>query len=139
MVGIGRGLRWRRKSEVATDAAGDRGGFDDARLSRRGDSSPEGWMTRVIWGSLSSIRSSTSSMFVGGVDQSRLDTQPGSARGLKFKLCRLVNLVFITWAVYPIAYAIGGTEAALAAKRAPEWEPPNVVRAASLVTPDSPI
>jgi len=76
-------------------------------------SSPEGWMTRVIWGSLSSIPFFYI-LYVLWVELTKsLDTQPEAARGL-IQLCRLV--ILITWAVYPIAYAIGGTEAALAAK-----------------------
>ncbi len=42
-----------------------------------------------------------------------LATQPVAARQL-IEVARLVLL--ITWAVYPIAYAMGGTEDALAAK-----------------------
>jgi bacteriorhodopsin len=42
-----------------------------------------------------------------------LDSQPPAARRL-LEIARLV--ILITWAVYPIAYALGGTEAALAAK-----------------------
>jgi len=74
---------------------------------------PEGWTTRVIWGTLSSIPFFYI-LYVLWVElTASLDTQPAEALGL-IKLARLVLL--ITWAVYPIAYAIGGTEAALAAK-----------------------
>jgi bacteriorhodopsin len=76
-------------------------------------SSPEGWTTRVIWGALSSIPFFYI-LYVLWVELTKsLDTQPEKAQGL-LKIARLVLL--ITWAVYPIAYALGGTEAALAAK-----------------------
>jgi bacteriorhodopsin len=42
-----------------------------------------------------------------------LDSQPPAARKL-LEIARLV--ILITWAVYPIAYALGGTPDALAAK-----------------------
>jgi bacteriorhodopsin len=42
-----------------------------------------------------------------------LDSQPPAARKL-LEVARLV--ILITWAVYPIAYALGGTPDALAAK-----------------------
>ena len=42
-----------------------------------------------------------------------LETQPAAARKL-IEIARLVLLV--TWAVYPIAYALGGTMTALEAK-----------------------
>jgi len=76
-------------------------------------SSPEGWTTRVIWGTLSSIPFFYI-LYVLWVElTASLDTQPAAARKL-IEIARLVLL--ITWAVYPIAYALGGTEAALAAK-----------------------
>ena len=76
-------------------------------------STPEGWTARVIWGSLSSIPFFYI-LYVLWVELTKsLDTQPAAALGL-IKLARLVLL--ITWAVYPIAYAFGGTETALAAK-----------------------
>lgn len=75
--------------------------------------SPEGWTARVVWGSLSSIPFFYI-LYVLWVElTASLETQPPAARKL-IEIARLVLL--ITWAVYPIAYAIGGTEAALAAK-----------------------
>jgi bacteriorhodopsin len=76
-------------------------------------SDPEGWTTRVIWGTLSSIPFFYI-LYVLWVELTKsLDTQPAAARKL-IEVARLVLL--ITWAVYPIAYALGGTETALAAK-----------------------
>jgi bacteriorhodopsin len=76
-------------------------------------SSPEGWTARVVWGTLSSIPFFYI-LFVLWVELTRsLPTQPAAARKL-IEIARLV--ILITWAVYPIAYAIGGTPAALEAK-----------------------
>ena len=76
-------------------------------------SSPEGWTTRVIWGSLSSIPFFYI-LFVLWIELTKsLDTQPAAARKL-IEIARLVLL--ITWAVYPIAFALGGTMTALEAK-----------------------
>jgi bacteriorhodopsin len=76
-------------------------------------SSPDGWLTRVIWGAASSVPFFYI-LYVLWVELTRsLETQPVAARRL-IEVARLV--ILITWAVYPIAYAIGGTEAALAAK-----------------------
>lgn len=76
-------------------------------------SNPEGWTTRVIWGALSSVPFFYI-LYVLWVElTASLDTQPVAARKL-IEIARLV--ILITWAVYPIAYAIGGTEAALTAK-----------------------
>ncbi len=76
-------------------------------------SNPEGWTMRVIWGSLSSVPFFYI-LFVHWVELTQsLATQPVAARKL-IEIARLVLL--ITWAVYPIAYAIGGTEQALLAK-----------------------
>ena len=76
-------------------------------------SSPEGWTARVIWGSLSSIPFFYI-LFVLWVELTKsLSTQPVAARKL-IELARLV--ILITWAVYPIAYALGGTPQALLAK-----------------------
>ena len=76
-------------------------------------SSPEGWGTRVMWGSLSSIPFFYI-LYVLWVELTKsLDQQPVAARRL-IEISRLV--ILLTWAVYPIAFAIGGTEAALAAK-----------------------
>jgi len=68
---------------------------------------------RVVWGALSSIPFFYI-LFVLWVELTKsLDTQPVAARRL-IEIARLVLL--ITWAVYPIAYALGGTEQALLAK-----------------------
>lgn len=76
-------------------------------------SNPEGWTARVIWGSLSSVPFFYI-LYVLWVELTQsLPTQPAAARKL-IEIARLVLL--ITWAVYPIAYAFGGTEAALLAK-----------------------
>lgn len=76
-------------------------------------SSPEGWTTRVIWGAASSVPFFYI-LFVLWVELTNsLATQPEASRKL-IQIARLV--ILITWAVYPIAYALGGTEAALIAK-----------------------
>lgn len=76
-------------------------------------SNPEGWTARVIWGTLSSIPFFYI-LFILWTELTRsLDTQPVAARKL-IEIARLVLL--ITWAVYPIAYALGGTMTALEAK-----------------------
>ncbi len=85
-------------------------------------SDPDGWLTRVIWGSLSSIPFFYI-LYVLWVELTKsLDTQPEGARKL-IEIARLVLL--ITWAVYPIAYALGGTPTALEAKAGgavdPSW------------------
>lgn len=53
-----------------------------------------------------------------------LDTQSEQARGL-FKLARLV--ILITWLVYPIAYALGSTPAALEAASGAGGNPSGIV------------
>jgi len=74
---------------------------------------PSGYWTRVVWGALSSVPFFYI-LYVLWVELTNsLATQPVAARRL-IEVARLVLL--ITWAVYPIAYAMGGTEAALAAK-----------------------
>ncbi|MDA0817461.1 MAG: bacteriorhodopsin-like [Planctomycetota bacterium] len=74
---------------------------------------PERWTERVVWGGLSSVPFFYI-LYVLWVELTKsLDTQPAAARRL-IEVCRLVLL--ITWAVYPIAYALGGTPEALAAK-----------------------
>ncbi len=74
---------------------------------------PEGWTMRVVWGALSSIPFFYI-LYVLWVELTKsLDTQPVAARRL-IEVARLVLL--ITWAVYPIAYALGGTPQALLAK-----------------------
>ncbi|MEM1225514.1 MAG: bacteriorhodopsin-like [Planctomycetota bacterium] len=76
-------------------------------------SDPEGWTTRVVWGALSSIPFFYI-LFVLWTELTKsLETQPAAARKL-IEIARLVLL--ITWAVYPIAYALGGTVGALEAK-----------------------
>jgi bacteriorhodopsin len=76
-------------------------------------SSPDGWLMRVIWGALSSIPFFYILFVLWTELTASLDTQPAAARKL-IEIARLVLL--ITWAVYPIAYAFGGTPSALAAK-----------------------
>ncbi len=76
-------------------------------------STPEGWTMRVVWGALSSIPFFYI-LYVLWIELTNsLATQPVAARRL-IEVARLVLL--ITWAVYPIAYAMGGTVAALTAK-----------------------
>ena len=76
-------------------------------------SSPDRWTERVIWGSLSSIPFFYL-LYVLWVELTRsLEIQPAQARRL-LEIARL--MILITWSVYPIAYALGGTTAALAAK-----------------------
>ncbi len=74
---------------------------------------PEGWTMRVVWGALSSIPFFYILFVLWGELTKSLDTQPVEARRL-IEVARLVLL--ITWAVYPIAYALGGTPQALLAK-----------------------
>jgi bacteriorhodopsin len=76
-------------------------------------STPEGWTARVIWGALSSIPFFYILYVLWTELTNSLETQPVAARKL-IEIARLVLLV--TWAVYPIAYALGGTTTALAAK-----------------------
>ncbi|XZE51594.1 bacteriorhodopsin-like [Planctomycetaceae bacterium SH139] len=76
-------------------------------------SNPEGWTMRVIWGGLSSIPFFYILFVLWTELTNSLDTQPAAARKL-IEIARLVLL--ITWAVYPIAYALGGTVTALEAK-----------------------
>ncbi|KAA1258688.1 Green-light absorbing proteorhodopsin precursor [Rubripirellula obstinata] len=76
-------------------------------------SSPEGWTTRVIWGALSSVPFFYILYVLWTELTASLDSQPAAARKL-IEIARLVLL--ITWAVYPIAYALGGTVTALEAK-----------------------
>jgi bacteriorhodopsin len=74
---------------------------------------PEGWTARVVWGALSSVPFFYI-LYVLWVELTKsLETQPVAARKL-IEIARLVLL--ITWAVYPIAYALGGTVTALEAK-----------------------
>ncbi|MEM6330864.1 MAG: bacteriorhodopsin-like [Planctomycetota bacterium] len=74
---------------------------------------PDRWTERVVWGALSSVPFFYI-LYVLWVELTKsLETQPPAARRL-IEICRLVLL--ITWAVYPIAYALGGTPEALTAK-----------------------
>jgi bacteriorhodopsin len=74
---------------------------------------PARWSERVIWGGLSSIPFFYILYVLWTELTNSLDSQPPAARRL-LEIARLVILV--TWAVYPIAYALGGTPDALAAK-----------------------
>lgn len=86
--------------------------------------SPEGWTSRVIWGTLSSIPFFYI-LYVLWVELTNsLETQPVAARKL-IEIARLVLLV--TWAVYPIAYALGGTMTALEAKSGGNVDPSGIV------------
>jgi bacteriorhodopsin len=76
-------------------------------------SDPERWTERVIWGGLSSIPFFYILYVLWTELTKSLDSQPPAARKL-LEIARLV--ILITWAVYPIAYALGGTPEALAAK-----------------------
>jgi bacteriorhodopsin len=78
-------------------------------------SSPEGWTQRVIWGALSSVPFFYILYILWTELTASLANQPESARKL-IEIARLV--ILITWAVYPIAYALGGTPEALKAKAA---------------------
>lgn len=76
-------------------------------------SSPEGWTARLVWGLLSCIPF-VYILYVLWIELTQsLNQQPAAARNL-VSLARIVLLV--TWFVYPIAYFLGGTEAALNAK-----------------------
>lgn len=73
---------------------------------------PERFNERVMWGVLSTIPF-LYILYVLWVELTKsLSTQPPAARKL-VEICRIVLLV--TWMVYPIAYALGSTPAALAA------------------------
>lgn len=75
-------------------------------------SSPEGQTMRLVWGGLSCIPFFYI-LYVLWIELTNsLDTQPEAARGL-IKLARWV--ILITWLVYPIAYGLGSTTAALEA------------------------
>jgi len=87
-------------------------------------SSPDGWWARVIWGSLSSIPFFYILFILWTELTNSLETQPEAARKL-IEVARLVLL--ITWAVYPIAYAFGGTMTALEAKAGGNVDPTGVV------------
>ncbi len=85
---------------------------------------PARWTERVIWGSLSSVPFFYI-LFVLWVELTKsLPSQPAAARKL-IEIARLV--ILITWAVYPIAYAMGGTPAALTAKAGGGVDPSGIV------------
>lgn len=74
---------------------------------------PAKWSERVMWGALSSVPFFYILYVLWTELTNSLASQPPAARRL-LEVARLVLLV--TWAVYPIAYALGGTPDALAAK-----------------------
>ena len=74
---------------------------------------PAKWGERVMWGALSSVPFFYILYVLWTELTKSLDSQPPAARRL-LEIARLVILV--TWAVYPIAYALGGTPEALQAK-----------------------
>lgn len=74
---------------------------------------PAKWNERVMWGALSSVPFFYILYVLWTELTKSLDSQPPAARRL-LEIARLV--ILITWAVYPIAYALGGTPEALAAK-----------------------
>ena len=74
---------------------------------------PNRWGERVMWGALSSVPFFYILYVLWTELTNSLDSQPPAARKL-IEIARLVILV--TWAVYPIAYALGGTPDALRAK-----------------------
>jgi len=76
-------------------------------------SDPSRWTERVVWGALSSVPFFYILYVLWTELTASLDTQPAAARKL-IEIARLV--ILITWAVYPIAYALGGTPSALTAK-----------------------
>ncbi len=87
-------------------------------------SSPEGQTMRLVWGGLSCIPF-VYILYVLWVELTRsLETQPASARGL-IQLARWV--ILITWFVYPIAYGLGSTTAALTARAGGAVDPSGVV------------
>ena len=74
---------------------------------------PTKWGERVFWGALSAVPFFYLLYVLWTELTKSLDSQPPAARRL-LEIARLVILV--TWAVYPIAYALGGTPEALQAK-----------------------
>ena len=75
-------------------------------------SSPEGQTMWLVWGGLSCIPFLYILYILWTELTNSLDTQPESARAL-IRLARWV--IVITWLVYPIAYGLGSTTAALEA------------------------
>jgi len=87
-------------------------------------SDPAGITMRWVWFALSCIPF-VYILYVLWVELTKsLDSQPEAARGL-IKFARLVILV--TWMVYPIAYALGSTPAALAAASGGGGDPSGLV------------
>lgn len=78
-------------------------------------SDPNRHTERVVWGALSSVPFFYILNVLWTELTASLATQPAAARKL-IEIARLV--ILITWAVYPIAYALGGTPSALTAKAA---------------------
>jgi bacteriorhodopsin len=87
-------------------------------------SSSDGWTQRVIWGALSSVPFFYILYILWTELTASLATQPEAARKL-IEIARLV--ILITWAVYPIAYALGGTPEALKAKEAGQGDATGIV------------
>ncbi|MEQ8667919.1 MAG: bacteriorhodopsin-like [Pirellulales bacterium] len=76
-------------------------------------STPDGQSMRLLWGALSCIPF-IYILYVLWVElTASLDSQPEVARGL-IKFARIV--IIVTWMVYPIAFALGSTTAALEAR-----------------------
>ncbi len=87
-------------------------------------SSPDGLSARIMWGVLSTIPF-VYILYILWVELSKsLDTQPAAARSL-IGFARWV--ILITWMVYPIAYALGSTTTALAARAGGDVDPSGVV------------
>lgn len=91
---------------------------------------PARWNERVMWGALSSIPFFYILYVLWTELTKSLDSQPPAARRL-LEIARLV--ILITWAVYPIAYALGGTPEALAAKAGTATEASGIVGANGVV------
>ena len=91
---------------------------------------PAKWNERVIWGALSSIPFFYILYVLWTELTNSLASQPPAARRL-LEIARLVILV--TWAVYPIAYALGGTPEALAAKAGSAAEANGIIGANGVV------
>ena len=87
-------------------------------------STSDGWTQRVIWGALSSVPFFYILYILWTELTASLATQPEAARKL-IEIARLV--ILITWAVYPIAYALGGTPEALKAKEAGQGDASGIV------------
>lgn len=87
-------------------------------------SSPEGYTTRIVWGALSSVPFFYILYVLWTELTASLANQPVAARKL-IEIARLV--ILITWAVYPIAYALGGTPDALKAKAAGQGDASGIV------------